>query len=85
MQQPTHIPAPQHSKDAGIRAEVTKRIKHLGEAGKARDAVGELAQMARLGVQPDTQAGSALLHACVRNGQLDLAQTVFEELFGEHS
>lgn len=37
----------------------------------------------RLGVQPDTQAGTALLHACTRNGQIDMAQTVFEELFGE--
>lgn len=66
-----------------MRAEVTKRIKHLGESGRAREAVSELAQMARLGVQPDTQAGTALLHACVRNRELDMAQTVFEELFGE--
>ena len=62
--------------------EITKRIKSLGESGRAREAVSELAQMARLGVQPDTQAGTALLHACVRNGQIDMAQTVFEELFG---
>ena len=73
----------EHRKAAGVRAEVTKRIKALGETGRAREAVSELAQMARLGVQPDTQAGTALLHACVRNGQLDMAQAVFEELFGE--
>lgn len=68
--------------DAGIRAQVTKRIKTLGESKRPREAVSELAQMARLGVQPDTQAGTALLNACVRNGQIDMAQAVFDELFG---
>ena len=68
-----------------MRAEITKRIKALGQSGRPREAVSELAQMARLGVQPDTQAGTALLHACVRNGQIDMAQTVFEELFGTAS
>lgn len=71
--------------DAGIRAQVTKRIKTLGESKRPREAVSELAQMARLGVQPDTQAGTALLNACVRNGQIDMAQAVFDELFGEPS
>ena len=77
------LPAKYASRDAGVRAEVTKRIKLLGESGRAREAVSELAQMARLGVQPDTQAGTALLHACVRNRELDMAQTVFQELLGE--
>ena len=35
-------------------------------------------------MQPDTQAGTALLHACVRSGKVDMAQSVFNELFGEH-
>ena len=86
------------------RALVTRKIKQLGETGRAREAVSELAQMARIGectgrqalyraqgvgsraspagVQPDTQAGTALLHACVRSGKIDMAQSVFNELFG---
>ena len=35
--------------DASIRAETTKKIKTLGQTGKAREAVSALAQMARLG------------------------------------
>lgn len=65
-----------------VRAEVTRRIQKLGRLGRAKEAVQELAQMARLGVQPDTQAATALLDACVRAGKLDMAQSVFEELFG---
>lgn len=34
-------------KDVDIRVQATKRIKSLGEAGRAREAVSELAQMAR--------------------------------------
>ena len=80
--QVTQAAAQNKSKDAGVRAEITKRIKSLGESGRAREAVTQMAEMARMGVQPDTQAGTALLHACVRNGQIDMAQTVFDELFG---
>lgn len=65
-----------------VRAEVTRRIQKLGRLGRAKEAVQELAQMARLGVQPDTQAATALLDACVRAGKLDMALSVFEELFG---
>lgn len=38
--------------------------------------------MARLGVQPDTQAATALIYACARNGNMEMAQAAFEELFG---
>lgn len=44
--------------------------------------VTELAEMAKMGVQPDTQAATALLDACARNGKMDMAMTVFEEIFG---
>ena len=42
-----------------MRAEVTRRIKKLGREGKPREAVAELANMARLGIQPDTLAATA--------------------------
>lgn len=65
-----------------VRADVTRRIKKLGQQGKPREAVAELANMAKLGIQPDTLAATALLNACARNGKMDMARSVFEELFG---
>lgn len=41
----------------------------------------ELAGLAKVGVQPDTLAGTALVKACCRD--MTLAQSVFDELFGE--
>lgn len=64
-----------------VRAEVTRRIQSLGRANKPREAVLQLAEMAKLGVQPDTQAATALIDACARNGNMDMAQSVFDELF----
>ncbi len=55
---------------------------HQGRANKPREAVLQLAEMAKLGVQPDTQAATALLDACARNGNMDMAESVFDELFG---
>ena len=43
----------------------------------------QLAEMSRLGVQPDSMLGTALLDACARSGQMQMAQAAFEELFGE--
>ncbi|GMH40277.1 hypothetical protein BSKO_08181 [Bryopsis sp. KO-2023] len=63
--------------------EVTKRIRDLGRDGKLKMAVGELAQFARLGFQPDAQAASALLDACVKNKKMEMAEAVFQDLFGE--
>ena len=37
---------------------------------------------ARLGVQPDAMAATALVDACARNGKMDMALSVFDELFG---
>ncbi|PSC71258.1 Lipoxygenase y domain-containing 1 [Micractinium conductrix] len=64
-----------------VRMDVTRRIKKLGREGKAREAVAELASMAKLGIQPDTLAATALLDACARNAKMEMAQSVFEELF----
>lgn len=66
-----------------IRSEVTRRIKNLGRQGKVKDAIKELAGMARMGVQPDTLSATALVDACVKSRKMDMAESVFEELFGE--
>jgi len=66
-----------------IRAEVTRRIKNLGRQGKVKDAIKELANMARMGVQPDTLSATALVDACVKSNKIEMAENVFDELFGE--
>lgn len=66
-------PSPLQS-EAQVRADVTRKIKKLGRDGKPREAVAELAAMARLGVQPDTLAATALVDACARNGKMDMAR-----------
>jgi hypothetical protein len=66
-----------------VLQEVTRRIKTLGEKGKVREAIAELAGLSKLGIQPDTQAATALVGACARRGDMEVAQNVFEELFGE--
>ncbi len=68
-----------------VRQSVTRRIQTLGRQKKPKEAVSQLAEMARLGVQPDTQAATALIDACVRNKKMEMAQKVFEELFGDDS
>lgn len=71
------------SREAAVRAEVTRRIQRLGREGRPKDAVAELASMARIGIQPDTQAATALLDACMRSGKIDMAETCFDELFAD--
>jgi pentatricopeptide repeat protein len=66
-----------------IRSEVTRRIKALGRQGKVKDAIKELATMARMGVEPDTLSATALIDACVRSNKMEMAESVFEEMFGE--
>lgn len=64
-----------------IRQEVTRKIKQLGASGQTKKAIEELASLAQRGVQPDTPAATALLNACTHNGDMDLAENVFNELF----
>lgn len=64
------------------RAEVTRRIKQLGQQGKPKQAISELTQLAKMGIQPDTQAATALVSACTTNRNMVMALNVFEELFG---
>ena len=71
------------SREREVRAEVTRRIKQLGQQRKFKEAVQELASLATLGIQPDTQAATALLAACTRSRDMKMAQSVFEQLFGE--
>ncbi|KAF8072794.1 hypothetical protein HT031_000454 [Scenedesmus sp. PABB004] len=66
-----------------VRQEVTRRIKALGEQRRFKEAVQELAGLAALGVQPDTQAATALLAACTRSRDMKMAQSVFDQLFGD--
>ncbi|PNH10376.1 hypothetical protein TSOC_002919 [Tetrabaena socialis] len=71
----------EEERTASARAEVTRRIKTLGAAGRVRDAITALAGLANLGIQPDTRAATALVQACSRD--MELAQSIFEEMFGE--
>jgi hypothetical protein len=104
-------------------AQATRRIQELGRSGRPKDAVNELAQLARcagrrgagagrrrrrarqwrhaagsacqhaaacacarrLGVQPDSRAATAVLHACASNRKMELAREIFDELFGAHA
>ncbi|KAI8470632.1 MAG: hypothetical protein J3K34DRAFT_419810 [Monoraphidium minutum] len=65
------------------RAAVTRRIKALGSQRKLKEAIAELAGLSKLGVQPDTQAATALVAACAQSGNMEMAETVFEQLFAE--
>ena len=64
------------------RTEVTRRITHLGRQGKPKQAISELTQLAKMGIQPDTQAATALVSACTANRNMEMAMNIFEELFG---
>lgn len=64
-----------------IRQDCTRKIKKLGERGRMRDAIQELANLSNVGVQPDTLAATALVKACCKD--MELAQSIFDELFGE--
>ena len=65
-----------HYRTWNARSQIQTKI-----CSKAREAVGELAAMARLGVQPDTQSATALLDACMRSKKIEIAESVFDELF----
>jgi len=66
-----------------VRIETTRRIRDLGRKGRPKEATLQLAEMARLGVQPDSISATALVHACASNNKMDMALSVFDELFGE--
>lgn len=66
-----------------VRSEVTRRIKALGAQRKVKEAIQELAGLSKVGVQPDTQAATALVAACAQSGNMEMAETVFEQLFGD--
>ncbi len=61
---------------------VTRRIKQLGRQGRPKEAIKELASLSTLGLQPDTTAATALVDACALR-DIELAQSVFNELFGK--
>jgi pentatricopeptide repeat protein len=63
-----------------ILMKTTRRIKELGERGRAKEAITLMAGLAEQGVQPDTVCATTLVRACSRD--MSLAQSVFDELFG---
>lgn len=82
------LPAPHHRTQAGAesareaRAAATRRIKALGAQRKLKEAIAELAGLSKLGIEPDTQAATALVAACAQAGNMEMAESVFEQLFG---
>lgn len=71
---------------AQILAQVTRRIRDHGKAGRIRDAIAELAGLADKGLQPDRLAATALVAACAARPtpqNMTVAEGVFEELFGD--
>jgi pentatricopeptide repeat protein len=71
---------------AQILAQVTRRIRDHGKAGRIRDAIAELASLADKGLQPDRLAATALVAACAARPtpqNMTVAEGVFEELFGD--
>ena len=68
------------SKADTILLQTTRKIKALGEKGRAKEAITLMAGLAEQGVQPDTVAATTLVRACTRD--MTLAQSVFDELFG---
>lgn len=63
-----------------VLMQTTRRIKEMGEKGRAKEAITLMAGLAEQGVQPDTVAATTLVRACSRD--MTLAQSVFDELFG---
>jgi hypothetical protein len=63
-----------------ILQQCTRKIRELGDRGRAKDAIQELASLSNQNVQPDTYAATALVRACCKD--MELAQSVFDELFG---
>jgi pentatricopeptide repeat protein len=71
---------------AQILAQVTRRIRDHGKAGRIRDAIAELASLSEKGMQPDRIAATALVAACAARPtpqNMTVAEGVFEELFGD--
>ena len=64
-----------------LRTAVTSNIKELGRKRRAREAVEALTMLGRNGVKPDTVAATALLDACCKSGEVELAKSVFDRLF----
>jgi len=71
---------------AQVLAQVTRRIRDHGKAGRIRDAIAELASLSERGLQPDRLAATALVAACAARPtpqNMTVAEGVFEELFGD--
>lgn len=82
---PPRLQAPQEEDEEEraqkVLQQCTRKIRTLGGKGRVKEAIQELANLAAVNVQPDTYAATALVQACSTK-DMELAQSVFDELFG---
>jgi pentatricopeptide repeat protein len=65
-----------------VLKDTTKLITMLGRKGRSKQALNTLVSMVESGIQPDTPIITALLDACSKNPDVQIAQHVFENVFG---
>ena len=63
--------------------QATRRIKQYGRERQPNLAIRTLADLASQGIQPDRIAATAVIDACVNSNKIELAENVFNELFGK--
>merc|ERR1712025_1304705 len=63
--------------------QATRRIQACAKERKPNLAIRTLADLANQGIQPDRIAATAVIDACVQSSKMDLAENVFNELFGQ--
>jgi pentatricopeptide repeat protein len=63
--------------------QATRRIKKYGKERQPNLAIRTLADLADQGIQPDMIAATAAIDACVNSNKIELAENVFNELFGK--
>jgi pentatricopeptide repeat protein len=65
-----------------ILKDTTNHISDLGRKGRSKEALNLLLDKIETGMQPDTPIITALLDACSKNPDVEIAQHVFENIFG---
>jgi len=63
--------------------QATRKIQQHGRDRQPNLAIRTLADLANSGIQPDRIAATAVIDACVGSNKMDLAENVFNELFGK--
>lgn len=67
----------------GVPRSTASFAQELGRQKRPKEALQALTDLAKDGIQPDAQAATALIDACSKNGKMEMAQQVFDELFGK--